>query len=208
MSIILSLEKDNNLTTSLHTSIAPPCGPGGTFPKETTRIKIILCPIVTPTTPIRAHLVPIPYFGKPLPLSYDPLVPLCSPVPLIRYNYTHSLLFPIIRNIHSPGPLISPPGALVAESILRGRPLTSLPVRFLTALLAVSPSSNSQNPNPLGRPVVGSWINLRINGTLRNDDVMVIFVSHLRLTTGPTSERTAFNCSSVVSNDTLATGNG
>lgn len=56
-----------------------------------------------------------------------------------------------------PGPPIPPlDGALAALSILRGRPLTSRPAKFRTALMAVSMSSYSQNPNPRGLPVPGS----------------------------------------------------
>ena len=59
------------------------------------------------------------------------------------------------------GPLgPSPPGALVAESILRGRPLSSRPARLRTALIAVCGSSYSQNPKPRGLPVAGSYISL------------------------------------------------
>ncbi len=50
----------------------------------------------------------------------------------------------------------SPPGALVAESILRGRPFTSRPAKLRTALLAVWGSLYSQKPNPRGLPVAGS----------------------------------------------------
>ena len=110
--------------------------------------------------------------------------------------------------LFTPGPLGPSPGAFVALSILRGRPLTSLPARFLTALIAVSASSYSQNPNPLGFPVLGSWTNLRRRQGDKQKKVETFSgsnLTHFRLTTGPTSESAFLSCSSVVSKAILAT---
>lgn len=66
-------------------------------------------------------------------------------------------------------------------------------LQFLMALFAVSASTNSQKPNPLGFPVSRSNINLTSQTQYNNK------VDYLKLTTGPTSLKMSMICSSVIS---------